>query len=307
MHILGLGLGPNSLQASSAANGSVSHVTFRPNRSGQLCDALRRLPVPREPEWEDFIDAEGRLLPIEHLRSESPEERAARREKVDRVLAKRRKAYQAVASSGLPTGGLPPQGIPSPNSRPPTSPSDTQLEQKIREVEAAIAEKPVEHGIVIDDNGNVVLSKVGTVNQVPFTVDEVLRMDGKILIHNHPQQQGIEITFSGADVNMLLTARLKQIRAVTAHWSHFMENQGSLPDSLTARSELGDAIEREYNTTVRKRLKPFCRKLLAMVNKGQISRKEADQRYAAIQEDLRHQVWTEIAPKHQLVYRREKR
>ncbi len=75
-------------------------MTFRPNRSGQLCDALRRLPVPREPEWEDFIDAEGRLLPIEHLRSESPEERDQRRRKIDLMLAQRQKLFQHVAGAG---------------------------------------------------------------------------------------------------------------------------------------------------------------------------------------------------------------
>lgn len=75
-------------------------MACRPNRSGQLCVALRRLPVPREPEWEDFIDAEGRLLAVEHLRSESAEERDQRRRKIDLMLAQRQKLFQHVAGAG---------------------------------------------------------------------------------------------------------------------------------------------------------------------------------------------------------------
>ncbi len=71
-------------------------------RIGQAVrDALGRLPQPREPEWADFIDAEGRLLPIERLRRESPEERDQRRAEVDLALVQRQALFRSVASSNI--------------------------------------------------------------------------------------------------------------------------------------------------------------------------------------------------------------
>lgn len=70
-------------------------------------DMLASGPAPRAPEWEDFITPQGKLIPVEKLRAESAEERAARRRRVELVLDQRRRAYQAVASTGLPPGRLP--------------------------------------------------------------------------------------------------------------------------------------------------------------------------------------------------------
>ncbi len=90
-------------------------------------DALRRQQEPREPEWPDFIDAEGRLLPVERLRRESEEERAARREVVLRVLAERERLFRQATGPGISRGGRPgdgPEGASggASGSRPPRPP-----------------------------------------------------------------------------------------------------------------------------------------------------------------------------------------
>lgn len=71
-------------------------------------DQLARLPVPRKPEWADFIDTKGRLIPQEELAKESPEKRAERRRKVDLLLAQRQELFRQVAASGFVMPGQTP-------------------------------------------------------------------------------------------------------------------------------------------------------------------------------------------------------
>lgn len=58
----------------------------------------------REPEWVDFIDAEGKLLPIDKLTSETPAARDERRIEVQTILDARKRMFTAVASRGYPLG-----------------------------------------------------------------------------------------------------------------------------------------------------------------------------------------------------------
>jgi SPP1 gp7 family putative phage head morphogenesis protein len=56
----------------------------------------------REPEWIDFLAPDGTLLSVSQLHSETPEERAVRRNKVEAMLAQRRMLLRQVASTGWP-------------------------------------------------------------------------------------------------------------------------------------------------------------------------------------------------------------
>lgn len=69
---------------------------------------LARLSAPRTPEWQDFIDPQGRLIPPEKLRAESPQEYAERRRRVDLLLAQREKLFRQVASTGFTQPGKTP-------------------------------------------------------------------------------------------------------------------------------------------------------------------------------------------------------
>ena len=72
-------------------------------------DLLQKEPIPRKPEWADFIDPEGRLLPVETLQAETPQERAERLQQVRRMLAERERLFRQAASQGFvgpgPSGG----------------------------------------------------------------------------------------------------------------------------------------------------------------------------------------------------------
>jgi len=71
-------------------------------------DKLAGLPAPRTPEWQDFIDHEGRLIPPEKLQAESAEQRAERRRRVDLVLAQREKLFRQATGTGFTQPGKTP-------------------------------------------------------------------------------------------------------------------------------------------------------------------------------------------------------
>ena len=81
----------------------------------------------------------------------------------------------------------------------------------IKAAENKIYNKAVEHAILVDANGNIVLEKTdNSVNSVRFTKDELEKMGGKNLTHNHPSNS----TFSAEDIAMLTHWKLNSVRAV---------------------------------------------------------------------------------------------
>ena len=90
-------------------------------------DMLRGL---REPEWTDFIDSDGELLPVSTIKSESAADRAARKYEVGEVIRKRGEQVKAIAAKGfLVQGDIGPAGprpvlppVLPPTVAPPTAP-----------------------------------------------------------------------------------------------------------------------------------------------------------------------------------------
>lgn len=65
----------------------------------------------REPEWTDFIDTEGKLLPISQISSETPADRATRKYEVGELIRKRGEQVKAIAAKGfLVQGDIGPDG-----------------------------------------------------------------------------------------------------------------------------------------------------------------------------------------------------
>ena len=68
---------------------------------------IRRYQVLRDklgrpPDWVDFLGPDGRLLPVDVLRKESPQEHERRRFQIELAITQRRALYQTVASTGSP-------------------------------------------------------------------------------------------------------------------------------------------------------------------------------------------------------------
>ncbi len=65
----------------------------------------------RDPEWTDFIDTEGKLLPISQISSETPADRATRKYEVGELIRKRGEQVKAIAAKGfLVQGDIGPDG-----------------------------------------------------------------------------------------------------------------------------------------------------------------------------------------------------
>lgn len=84
----------------------------------------------REPQWTDFIDPQGQLLPIEQMKSETPLERMIRKEEVDRSIHQRKVQMQQMFRTGflgpqttfVPPPSLPPELLPPPRPTPVATP-----------------------------------------------------------------------------------------------------------------------------------------------------------------------------------------
>lgn len=69
---------------------------------------------------------------------------------------------------------------------------------------------PVEHGIVVNALGEILLDKTGTVTGLTFTRKQMELMDGTWFSHNHPEGN----SFSPSDIRLMMMTGLKRIRVV---------------------------------------------------------------------------------------------
>lgn len=71
---------------------------------GRYRDMEKALGGSREPEWTDFIDAEGKLLPRRQLQTEAPHDRDQRKTNVQKTINDRAELLRQVSSFGFLTG-----------------------------------------------------------------------------------------------------------------------------------------------------------------------------------------------------------
>lgn len=82
------------------------------------------------------------------------------------------------------------------------------IDQAIANIMRQYSLKKVEHCAVLDDAGNILLTKSGMRDKIPFYRAEMLKMqDAAALIHNHP----FASSFSSADLQMGVNVRAKQL------------------------------------------------------------------------------------------------
>lgn len=82
-------------------------------------------------------------------------------------------------------------------------------------------------------DGKLVLMKDGEASSVGFSVEELQKLRGAILTHNHPASS----SFSGADIALSVRWQLKEIRAVGQAFDYSMSGIPTIQD-LTARGIL---------------------------------------------------------------------
>ena len=92
------------------------------------------------------------------------------------------------------------------------------LPELLRSVERQIARVPVEVGLAFNQQGSLILRKVGEQNAVKFTESEVRGMAGSFFTHNHPQRGFL----SAADLLFAHQHDLAEMRAVAGDVVHIL-------------------------------------------------------------------------------------
>ena len=87
----------------------------------------------------------------------------------------------------------------------------------IQSTEAKIASRKLETAYAFDDKGQIIFKKTsGKPDRVLFTKEEVDKMPGKVLTHNHPSGT----TFSVEDITLLVQHDIKEIRAANTEGAY---------------------------------------------------------------------------------------
>lgn len=110
----------------------------------------------------------------------------------------------------------------------------------IKAAEKKIYKDKVETAILLDKKGNTIFTESsGATNYVQFTSDQLAKMKGANLTHNHPSNS----TFSGADISLLTYRELKSIRATGEKRTYELKKiDGNFP-----RNEFAKAFTGAYN------------------------------------------------------------
>ena len=104
---------------------------------------------------------------------------------------------------------------------------EQELTKIVHEIEDKIKDEPIEHAVVIDSNGKVLLHKTGDRTSVEFSWEEVDAMKGAIVTHNHPNlgwgkddARSKGLSFSFADITLAIISEAKEMRAVSHGYRH---------------------------------------------------------------------------------------
>jgi hypothetical protein len=95
--------------------------------------------------------------------------------------------------------------------------------ESIIEKENEIVGSDKERAVVFDQDGNVILDKIGGKGRVELSDAEVLLLEGNIFTHNHEGGS----TFGSADFDVAVGGKVRQMRAITATHIHVLEPAGS--------------------------------------------------------------------------------
>lgn len=98
----------------------------------------------------------------------------------------------------------------------------------ISSYENKIRNKKVEHCAIYDKDGNKLFEKKGTESEVRFTADELQRMKGGIVTHNHPpeingQKYSDGGSFSKSDAQLMVDMGLTEMRAVSTKYDYSLK------------------------------------------------------------------------------------
>lgn len=107
---------------------------------------------------------------------------------------------------------------------------EQELTKIVHDIEDRIKDEPIEHAVIIDKNGRVLLHKTGDRTSVGFSGEEVEKMEGAIVTHNHPNlgwgkddARSKGLSFSLADMQLAVIGEVKEMRAVSSGYRHSLK------------------------------------------------------------------------------------
>ncbi len=98
----------------------------------------------------------------------------------------------------------------------------------------------VEHAVLYDASGKRIWHKKGKDHAVGFTSKEIKQMAGGVLTHNHP----LGATFSEADIYLLKSTGLSQIRAIGRDGVYTLKRPSAWPDGLDSLQKVKEEYQR---------------------------------------------------------------
>ena len=168
----------------------------------------------------------------------------------------------------------------------------TKKEKVLVDVEDKIRNRKTEKAYILDDDGNILLEKVGDEKSVRFTDREAELFRDATLTHNHPSGTA----HSKADVLLAEEYKMKEIRAVGSKYNHSIKP----PDSGWAeyyRNEKTRKIQTLSEHYDRKN-QEIREIFIPQLEKGIIDINNVDELH-------QHRLWTELSEEIGIKYTRE--
>lgn len=189
-------------------------------------------------DWSDKTPGKAYGPPGEEVRC-----RCVARGVLDEATLRRRTPAEKSSIIGRRTAldELPavPPARPRPRTRLPGEPArevqKLDLPAVLEREEKKIVSQKYETSIAFDDDGTEIFRKDGNSGSVDFTNEEILRMRGKTVTHNHPNDS----PFSAKDLRFFAFNRLKEIRAVGKDYTYTISgsvNSARFPEFTKAVS-----------------------------------------------------------------------
>lgn len=114
-------------------------------------------------------------------------------------------------------------------------------------VEDSIRNNSYESAAVFDENGNMVLQKVGGDHEVRFSKADLAAMKNGTFTHNHTSSGEAVSTFSAADINLATRSGLHEMRAVEGNKTYILTKTANKRARNSFSTDYADAMRREGN------------------------------------------------------------
>jgi hypothetical protein len=168
----------------------------------------------------------------------------------------------------------------------PSSPEDAEpLKSALVAAEREIASLPEEWGVLIGPNGQELLRRQGDAIRLRFSTEDLSRMAGNLLTHNHPSGT----SFSLDDAEFAMEHGLAGIRVVTSNARYSLRPSGAGWSAEFFAARVMPSVTRRYAEVKQE--------LQELIDGRIIDPEEAEPRHW-------HQVWLRVAEDVGLIYTR---